>query len=104
MIQLWQCLCASIKTMHAALRHACLRLSDPVIAGFAVYKAVHFVSDTFSRYIDNVFGLRFGLSVAVKTSWSKRTVMQEVLLIKFERVAKWGDLHTLQSVAVEVSR
>jgi hypothetical protein len=77
----------------------------PSLQAFAVYKAVHFVSDTFSRYTDNVFGLRLGLSVAIQTSWSKRTVMQERLLTVFDRVAKWGALHTLKPrVAVEERR
>ncbi len=76
----------------------------PSLQAFAVYKAVHFVSDTFSRYTDSVFDPHTWL-VSRCHDFLEQTKRQEVLLIVFDPVAKWGDLHTLrQRVAAEVRR
>lgn len=91
--------------MHAALRHACLRLSGLVIAGFCgLQNGPVRISHVLKVHRQRVWPQTWP-SVAVKTSWSKRTVMQEVFLIVFDQVAKWDDLQTLrQRVAVEVRR
>jgi hypothetical protein len=95
------------KSMHVATNATCL----PQTVGprhCRLLRGTNRSSSYFTRSQDTqttISAAKLGLSVAVRTSWSKRNVMQEVLLIVYDRVAMWGDLHTLrQRVVVEVRR